>query len=142
MQLKVEFDAAWKESTQLGLMLNVTNQSGYHFLLTTAEGPAAPSFAAVHDAKGSFRLQIRRGDLLLREEGVKCETIPIGAPLRLMARRQGDQLSLQLNELKMVEFRDPFALSVGQKGVFDRPPAGVGIRRLRRPTRSPPSAPA
>src|SRR6185503_2154291 len=54
-----------------------------------------------------------------------------GAPLRIMARRQGDKLSFQVNDLQMVEFRDPFALGVGQKGVFGVAwPAGVGIRRL------------
>ena len=36
----------------------------------------------VRDAKGNYRLQIRRGELLLRDEAVKSETIPIGAPLR------------------------------------------------------------
>jgi tetratricopeptide (TPR) repeat protein/predicted Ser/Thr protein kinase len=131
VQLKAEFDGAWKESSQLGLMLNVTNESGYHFLLSTADGPTAPSFASIHDAKGNFRLQIRRGDLLLREEPVKAETVPLGATLRLMARRQGDLLSLQVNELKMVEFRDPFALAAAQKGFFGISwPTGVGIRRL------------
>jgi tetratricopeptide (TPR) repeat protein/predicted Ser/Thr protein kinase len=131
VQLKAEFDSAWKESARLGLMLNVTDQSGYQFVMNTADGPAAPSFGAVHDAKGSFRLQIRRGDLVLRDEEVNSESVPMGAPLRMMARRQGDQLSVQVNDLNLVEFRDPFALGVAQKGVFGIAwPAGVGVRRL------------
>jgi len=131
VELKAEFDAAWKEASQLGLALNASRDSVYRFLLLTSEGEAPPTFDAVRAAQGACRLQIRRGELVLREEPVGSEKLPIGAPLRLRARREGDRLTLQANELPPIEFRDPFALGVGQKGVFGVLwPAGVGIRRL------------
>src|SRR6185436_11774266 len=59
------------------------------------------------------------------------ERFSLDAPLRIMARRQGDKLSFQVNDLEVIEFRDPFALGVAQKGVFGIVwPSGVGIRRL------------
>ena len=66
----------------------------------------------------SVRLQIRRGDVLLREELLNSEGIHPGAPLRLMAKREGDRLRIQANDLPPVEFQDPFALGAGPKGVF------------------------
>ena len=131
VELKAEFDAAWKDASQLGLALNASRDSVYRFLLRTSEIEAPPTFEAVRAVQGVFRLQIRRGDLLLREELVGADKLPTTAPLRLRARREGDRLTIQANELPPVEFRDPFALGVGQKGVFGVLwPAGVGIRRL------------
>jgi tetratricopeptide (TPR) repeat protein/predicted Ser/Thr protein kinase len=130
VELKAEFEA-WREATQLGLVFNPGHPSGYEFLLTTGESPTPPSFAMVHDAKGSFRLQMRRATTLLREAILPSEQINPQAPLRLMARREGDLLKVQVNDLQIIEFNDPFALGTGPKGVFGVVwPAGVGIRRL------------
>jgi len=129
-ELKAEFEA-WRESTELGLVFGPGQQTAYRFLMTTGEGPTPTSFAMVHDAKGGFQLQIRRGDQLLREVSVPSESIDPRAPLRLMAKREGDVLRFQANDLKMVEFRDPFAPGAGSRGAFGLVwPAGVGLRRL------------
>ncbi len=130
MELKAQFEE-WKGASQLGLVLNGSKQSGYRFVIATASGPAAPPFSAVHAAHGTFSLQLFRGEALLREEFVFSAQIDPDQPLRLLARREGDRLLLQANELKPVEFRDPFAMSVGQRGSFGVIwPSGVVIRRL------------
>jgi tetratricopeptide (TPR) repeat protein/predicted Ser/Thr protein kinase len=131
VELKAEFDAGWKEASQIGILLNGAKQGGYQFVMITVDNPQPPSFAVVREVRGSYRLQIRRGEVLLREEVVSAESLNTGAPLRLRARREGDRLTLQANDLKAVEFRDPFALGAGLKGQFGIAwPAGVGLRRL------------
>jgi tetratricopeptide (TPR) repeat protein len=131
VELKAEFDGAWKDSSHLGLLFNPGHPSGYQFLLISSEAAPAPSFSAIREAKGFFRLQIRRGEVLIREELVDSGAIDTAAPLRLIAKREGDLLKLQVNDAKRVEFRDPFALGTGRKGVFAVAwPEGAGIRRL------------
>ncbi len=129
-ELKAEFES-WREATEVGLVFNPGQQASYRFLMTSSEGPTPPSFAMVHDAKGSFRLQVFRGDVLLRDAAVIFESIDPRAPLRLMAKREGDILRIQANDLKPVEFQDPFAPGAEAQGVFAVVlPAGVGLRRL------------
>jgi tetratricopeptide (TPR) repeat protein/predicted Ser/Thr protein kinase len=131
LELKAEFES-WRETTELGLVFNAGHPTAYRFLMLPAgEGPTLPSFAMVHDGKGVFRLQIRRGETLLRETAVPSESIDPRASLRMMAKREGDVLRLQVNDLKLVEFRDPFAPGAGAQGVFGIVwPSGVGLRRL------------
>jgi tetratricopeptide (TPR) repeat protein/predicted Ser/Thr protein kinase len=131
VELKGEFDGAWKNASRLGLAFNPGQPSGYQFLLMTVDGNPPPSFQAIKDAEGVFRLQIRRGDVLLREERVKNDAIDLSAPLRVMAKREGDLLKFQVNDLNALEFQDPFALGRGPKGSFAVIwPAGAGLRRL------------
>ncbi|HVR85896.1 MAG TPA: protein kinase, partial [Planctomycetota bacterium] len=131
VELKAEFEGPWKEAAQLGLLFNPGDPSGYQFLLTTPEGAPPPSFATVRAGKGSFRLQIRRGEAMLREESIPAALIDTEGALRLMARREDDLLKVQANDLPLVEFQDPFSVRSGPKGVFAVEwPAGVGIRRL------------
>ncbi|HLY73596.1 MAG TPA: hypothetical protein VKU80_05715, partial [Planctomycetota bacterium] len=125
------FEGPWKEAAQVGLMFSPGDPSGYQFLLASAEGVPPPSFASVRAAKGSFRLQIRRGEALLREESIPAALIDTDGTLRLMARREEDLLKVQANDLPIVEFQDPFSVRVGPKGVFAVAwPDGVAIRRL------------
>src|SRR5579862_7594192 len=143
VELKAEFDTGWKEATELGLALNASRQSGYRFALVTAEGEVARSFKAVHAAHGPVRLQIRRGDQLLREVVVPSEKLNLDAPLRFLARREGDRLTVQMNDFPPVEFRDPFSLGVGQKGVFGILwPPEAGIHRLLASHQDLPPAPS
>jgi WD40 repeat protein/tetratricopeptide (TPR) repeat protein len=107
---------------------------GYHFVLI----PAAESDAAgvrpamLRDARaanGSFRLQIRRQNSVLREQSVRVGQVPSG-PLRLTARRQSHRLTLQVNDLPSLEYQD--LLPVGGGGeVGLRCVAGTRIERLR-----------
>jgi tetratricopeptide (TPR) repeat protein len=131
VEMKGEFDGPWREASQIGLLLHPGDPAGYQFLMITVEGPTPPSFAAMREARGAFRLQIRRGDTVLREELVKSESIGLAQPLRLVAKRDGDLLTLQVNDLPQVGFRDPFALAARQRGVFGVLwPEGVAVRRL------------
>ncbi len=131
VELKAEFDGAWKDASRLGLSFNPGHPSGYHFLLLTVGGDASPSFQAMKEAEGTYRVQIRRGDTLLREEPVKNDQLDLGAPLRVMAKREGDLLKFQVNDLAALEFQDPFALGRGPKGSFGVVwPSGAGLRRL------------
>jgi tetratricopeptide (TPR) repeat protein/predicted Ser/Thr protein kinase len=131
VELKAEFDGPWREASQIGLLFGAGDPSGYQFLMMTAEGATPPSFQAVRDAKGAFRLQIRRGDMVLREQLLESEPINLNAPLRLVARREGDLLMLQVNDLPQMGFRDPFGLGTRQRGAFGLVwPSGVSLRRL------------
>jgi tetratricopeptide (TPR) repeat protein len=142
-ELKAEFDVSWKSASRIGLALSASRQGGLHFLLLTSEQDNAPSFDAVREAKGPYRLQIRRGEQLLREELVPSEQLSTAAPLRLRARREGDRLTIQANDRTPVEFRDPFAVGAGQKGVFGvQWPEGLGLRRLLASTQSLPPTPS
>jgi tetratricopeptide (TPR) repeat protein/predicted Ser/Thr protein kinase len=131
VELKAEFDGVWKDASKLGLHFNPGHPSGYQFLLLTVDGGGTPSFQTMKEAEGTYRMQIRRGDTLLREEHVKNDQLDLGAPLRVMAKREGDLLKFQVNDLKALEFQDPFALGRGSKGGFGVSwPAAAGLRRL------------
>jgi tetratricopeptide (TPR) repeat protein len=140
VELKAEFDPAWRAAAAVGLVLNSWKEGGYQFLLAGPEPrePAAapPSFEAVHAAKGTLRLQIRRRDTVLREQAVPAASVfgpkPGETSLRLLAKREQDRLTFQVNDLPAVEHRDPFAVAVAARGVFGVLwPAGAGLLRLQ-----------
>ena len=78
-------------------------EAGYFFLL---HSPPQPSGQAV--------LELRRNNIALRRQEVP---LPEGK-LRLVARREGNVLSFQINDLPAVEFRDAFPLPADASGRF------------------------
>jgi hypothetical protein len=121
---------SWETAARLGLALNAGEASGYTFLLSTA-GPRdaePPSVAAVRRQGGWLWLQILRNGRPLRQQQVPAADVPAG-PLSLVATREGDRLSFQLNDRPPLLFQDPFPLS-GRAGVYGLCwPAGVALRR-------------
>jgi tetratricopeptide (TPR) repeat protein len=94
-----------------------------------AEKPLAPlSFAAARKAVVSLRVQILRGESLLREQ-----TLPVpGGPLQLLAGRDGDQLQIQINGGKALVFFDVFPIRGSPAGVFAfYVPEGVHLLHAR-----------
>jgi tetratricopeptide (TPR) repeat protein len=93
------------------------------------EKPVAPlSFAAARKAAVSLRVQILRGETLLREL-----TMPVPAgPLQLLAGRDGDQLKFQVNGGKALVFFDVFPIRGLPAGVFAfLVPEGIRLLQAR-----------
>ena len=89
---------------QIGLVIaGRPEDNGYFFLL---------QFSG--DGSGQATLELRRDKIALRRQDV---LLPSGA-FRLSARREGQLISCQLNDLPRVEFRDPFPLPADDSGRF------------------------
>jgi predicted Ser/Thr protein kinase len=133
VELKAEFDGAWRSASEIGLVLNATRSGGYRFLLmSSAPSPnPLPSFEEARERV--WRMRIFRDESLVLDAVVPAAEILAGGggTLRLRARREGDRFSFQVNDRKPVDGRDPFAFGVHQ-GVFGiHWPLGVGLRRLQ-----------
>jgi tetratricopeptide (TPR) repeat protein len=130
VQLEAVFHASWQTASRLGPVLNAGQGTGYHFLVLTPAptGPATPpgkpqppaSFEEVRRAGGTISLVILRNQVVLQERRVPAGELfegPAGA-LRLVAQREGEELSFQVNRLKPLEAREVFPLSTAHPGVF------------------------
>jgi tetratricopeptide (TPR) repeat protein len=125
---------SWETASRLGVVLHAGPAKGYAFLLSTIDlaGPrqraaGTPTFAAVRQQGGSFRLQICRNGKVLRERRVPAAEIP-PRPLHLAARREGDRLLFQVPGVKDLEFHDAFPLGGADAGVYGLwLPPGVGL---------------
>ena len=99
---------------------------GYTLTIRSPVTPAAPTTgqaAAVAPAGGVLKgptaapalfLRIARDGVTLREG----EVSPIEGPVRLVARRDRDRLSIQVNDQAPVEFRDLYPPEAEEGGVF------------------------
>jgi tetratricopeptide (TPR) repeat protein len=106
----------------------------YAFLLQAVpfgrpgEVPKTLTLAEVRQEGGVARLQILRNGTSLRQQEVK---VPAGR-WRLRVSREGDQLTLRLNDEPPLECQDLFPLAGGDPGVFAvRAPAETRLLRLR-----------
>ncbi len=145
VEVRAEFGDGWRLASRVGLALNQTKANGYHFLLLASDpapdGSVPSAFAAV-PAEGGFRVQVRRGNSLLRTDGIPAADVPAG-PLRLLAKREGDRLLFQVNDLAPVELIDPFPLGRAQDGILALHwPPGVGLRAFQASRQSRPVAPS
>jgi tetratricopeptide (TPR) repeat protein/predicted Ser/Thr protein kinase len=144
-ELQADFDGSWTAASRLGLLLNGTSEGGYSFLLMTPETAASretpSSFEAVKRREGPVILQIRRNDSVLHERPVPAARVfARGSALKLMARREGNLLTFEVNDLPAVKFKDPFPLKRDRRGTFGLHwPQEVGIVRIaakNRPSKS------
>ncbi len=133
VQLEAEFDAGWEQGTTVGLSLSESpGDFGYDFTLRLAAARAQEdqaavvsppadekqlTFAEVRRRGGSFVLEINRRLTLVQRHEIALGDIPSG-PLRLRARREGGDLTFQVNSLPPVVFYDPFPLGAAREGVF------------------------
>jgi tetratricopeptide (TPR) repeat protein len=130
VQMEAVFDARWDSTSEIGLLLNARpDHRGYALLLSKRSGfpPVSRSseVAAPLPAADAWYLQIHRAGTCLREQAVR---LPEG-PLTLRAGREGDQLTVQANDLPPLRFLDAFPLAMGDSvyGLLWR----EGIRLLR-----------
>jgi tetratricopeptide (TPR) repeat protein len=135
VELKAEFDSAWKKASEIGLVLNGTKNGGYRFLLATGLPSPNPLPSFEEALLGMLRMRVLRNNSLVLDLPVPASEIfsAADAPIRLRAKREGDRLSFQVNDRKPAETRDPFAVGMGQreKSFFGvHWPLGVGLRRL------------
>jgi serine/threonine protein kinase/WD40 repeat protein/tetratricopeptide (TPR) repeat protein len=87
----------------------------------------------------SFTLRISRNGETLREAPIAA----IAGPLRVVGRREGDRVHVQINELPQIEFQDIFPLGGSDAGVFGVTWGGAGrLERLHALRRTKPTAPS
>ena len=77
-----------------------------------------------------YRLQLLRNGTVLRESVLKAADLSDG-PLRLAATRDGERLSVRVNDLPAIAFDDLFPISGAEQQVALHWPNGVGLERLR-----------
>jgi WD40 repeat protein/tRNA A-37 threonylcarbamoyl transferase component Bud32 len=111
-------------------------RQSYAFLLSAASAAGkrsivpseARSLGAVLKAGGRLHLQILRNGACLREQALEVPA----SQVRLRARREGDRLHFQVNDLEPVVFQDAFALRYSPAAVFGAHwPAGVRLTSFR-----------
>ena len=126
IELKAKFGRNWTAASVIGLVLNLSDNHRYDFLLTvpqfdyrdtTADDLAdLPTTASVLGSLFSSRLEmyiLRDGQPLMS----RSLTVPEGR-LRLLARREGGRLSFTVNDNETIHFEDPFPLSSTEPGMF------------------------
>ena len=126
IELKAKFGRNWTAASVIGLVLNLSDNHRYDFLLTvpqfdyrdtTSDDLAdLPTTASVLDSLFSNRLAmyiLRDGQPLV----YRSLTVPEGR-LRLLARREGGRLSFTVNDIETVHFEDPFPLPSTEPGMF------------------------
>ena len=151
VQIEARFDGSWEKSRELGLVLNAQpGGKGYAFLVRVPQrervfdeddsvGAPSPSFEA---ASGAVSVEILRNGVRLRRQIVDRTSIPHG-PLYLLAEREGNHLTFQVNDLPPMAFQDVFAIGRAEAGFFGiQWPAAVRATRLWASRQALPSAPS
>jgi len=77
-----------------------------------------------------YRVQLLRNGSTLRESVFKPADMPDG-PLRLAATRNGERLSIRVNDLPPITFEDLFPITEAEQQVALHWPNGVGLQRLK-----------
>lgn len=134
----------WESSHSVGISLNVEDGLGYDFVVTTPNResvikPFQPALlkplAAARELANLFLCEVRRGGTTLFRTEVPANKLPSGS-LRMTAVRDGNMLSVQLNDLAPLSILDPFPLRSRDVGVIGlRGMPGVSIVSLRHETR-------
>lgn len=140
----------------VGLVFGTRELDGYTFLLTTGEvnrNPghsssrlelAGPTFGEVQRARGQLSVVLLRGGAVLREERVGAGRVLGTSPnmVRLLASRQEERLSFQVNSLPPFTFDDLFPLKTSRTHTFGVVwPEGPPLQRLRAQRLALPTAP-
>lgn len=117
------------------VLLKTFERLGYGFVIRPATIDEAgrrrdSSLESVRRNGGKFSVAILRHDVVLNEQVVHAAQLPAG-PLKILAKRQGAKLTLQVNDLAMLEFQDLLPWSDGGAGLFALQCAGgVALERL------------
>jgi tetratricopeptide (TPR) repeat protein/predicted Ser/Thr protein kinase len=140
VRLEAEFDQSWTSASRLGLLLGADSRTenkdrGYAFLLEVpaigrdrSTKEAAETFESVQKRRGKVRAVILQNEVPLREDYIP---VPQG-PLRLVASRDADRLSFQINDRQPLAFWHAFPVIDHDDRVFALEwPRGVPLTRLR-----------
>lgn len=133
-RLSVRFDEHWWDVPQIGLVLNDTEKDRYRFVLRPAsETSATTSIISLRDAHRQgeqVELAIQRFETDLRVLHVPSDDLADGM-LTMTATRQGARMSVQINDLPVLEFVEAFPPQHDQLGRYGLLPASeVGIIAL------------
>ncbi len=139
---------AWNVNTGSSLF-EILEARQYGFLLTTTRSPAGPETPAADSNGNSYEsapkngyavtMRIIRDSGLLREQAIR---IPSG-PLRLLAQRDGDRLSLKVNDFAPIEFQEELPSGSAESGRFGLYwPPDVGLVSLQAAQRRLPTSPS
>jgi serine/threonine protein kinase len=131
VQLQAEFAPAWENSTQVGFVFQGVDKGNYEFSLlaaTTAETKGS-SFQALRAAEGNYLVVLQRDKQVLFREFIPAVQVKSGT-LQLLARREGDTLALQVNDLPVVKTLDLFPLPAQATELALHWPANVALLNL------------
>jgi tetratricopeptide (TPR) repeat protein len=139
VQLEATFAPSWASGHVIGLLLNVSEDQGYWFLVSVPAYRPGWHRGLLLDRLGTLGLTLKNGDpvkisivrnnVVLRE---KLVPLPADGELRLRARRVGEQLSFQVNQLEVLVFDDVVPLPPALAGTFGVSwPAGAGLVQLK-----------
>ncbi len=153
VEIEAILDPSWRHAQEFGVWLNtqpigeVPKRSGYGFLVRAE--PFVSELVSKNSAKkprsqpptartGAF-LCLMRDETRLIEREVK---IPAG-PLRIRARREGDRLTFQVNDLPALVFQEVFPLTASNSGYFGLSlPLNVNLKSLSANRQALPLAPS
>jgi hypothetical protein len=119
-QCDVQFSAGWRKASELGVEFRLGPQRGYSFLLSVNDrrddrpppkNARVKLFADVLSTKSPVYLQILHHGAPLRVQELTAADL-VSDKLQIRARREGDLLSVQVNDGTPISFRDPFPVSV------------------------------
>ncbi len=140
VRLEAEFHQSWTSASRLGLLLGADSRTGkkdrgYAFLLEVppigrdrSTKETANTFESVQKRRGEVRAVILQNEVPLRVDYIP---VPQG-PLRLVASRDGDRLSFQINDRQPLAFWHVYPVIDHDDRVFGLEwPRGVPLTRLR-----------
>jgi len=142
VRFETEFGAAWYNSHEVGVGIDLTPGSGgYQFVFKAvalqlpnelADGARPPGSKlgppTFQDTNGHGEVRILRDGAVLRQQSL---TLPTG-PLRISAERDGDRLWVQVNETEPLVFMDVAPIVGRAEPVFGVVwPEAVPLTRLR-----------
>jgi len=145
-ELEVTFHTDWEGQDQVGILLHVPSRrpnGGYSLMVKSSlprnENRPGPNLAETRAAAADFRIQLLRGDVVIRERRLAPELLPAGR-LVLLIQRRGDRVQAQVNGQPPMTYVDLFPKSGGVFGV--RASAGSGIVRIEGRRQSEAAAPS
>ena len=114
-EIQATFAEDWRQSSQIGLLLNAGDDRGYHFVLR-ADADKAGNLGDATTSNYAI-LEVQKSGQVLQQKKVLTRTLPSGQ-LSLRARRDRTQLSFQLGSQPSIEIQDVFATSAASNGKF------------------------
>lgn len=122
VRIETRFDDSWRTGKRVGISISMNENQSYSFRMSTSDGQTSSSSlqpATDNIPSRSFEKSASLGQPLqleLLRNGVTIQSRQVSAselfgPLSIRTVRDRDQLSMQINELPPLEFRDVFPLN-------------------------------
>lgn len=126
IELAAKFDLSWRSAPAVGASLNFSEEHRYDFLVTVPayhdgvqsadDWSRLPTLGNVLD-----KVDDRQIVMLIARDGQtlrRAPLPPLEGPLRIVARREGSQLTLLVNDSYRIDAFDPFPLGSDAPGEF------------------------